>query len=311
LFTGCASIAQQKDPDVVQKSDEVHGQLDPAVVDAPEVEAYLQQVGRRIIDAARELEAEGFEREGQDIKTSAWMFSDDIKFHLVNNPKINAVATGGKHMYIFNGFLQECQSEEELAAVMAHEFGHVYGRHVQRGEQRKEFMSGLRQGVVQAFQGDQATATPDKQMEGEVAGAVVDFGNGLFAPTPTRDEEKHADRLGFAFYVRAGYDPERFADLFQAQLDKGTTDKQGLDAFLNDHPGLRERVVDAQKAAQNLPPDAADWRKPPTASPVKLRKVKEKAAEAVASMPETDALEKAKGLLGAFPSCFSDEDDHD
>src|SRR5438445_11825513 len=67
-------------------------------------------------------------------ESSQWMFSSNMKFHFVNSKTLNAFTTGGEHMYIYNELFQKCKSEDELAAVMAHEYGHVYCRHVQQGE---------------------------------------------------------------------------------------------------------------------------------------------------------------------------------
>src|SRR5205085_11668751 len=62
-----------------------------------------------------------------------WMFSQNMRFHFVNSKTLNAFTTGGEHMYIYNELFQECKSEDELAAVMSHEYAHVYCRHVQKG----------------------------------------------------------------------------------------------------------------------------------------------------------------------------------
>ena len=37
----------------------------------------------------------------------------------------------------------------------------------------------------------------------------------------TRGDEAQADELGFAFYTRAGWDPNHFADFFQQMIDLG------------------------------------------------------------------------------------------
>jgi len=128
---GCAT-----DKQVVSNANQMHSGLEPAVIEDPELSEYIQTVGSRIIDAAKKLskKEESGEHKGDE---SAWMFSKDMKFHFVNSKTLNAFTTGGEHMYIYNELFQQCTSEDELAAVMAHEYGHVYARHVQTAMNRQ------------------------------------------------------------------------------------------------------------------------------------------------------------------------------
>ena len=308
FVAGCFGLSAAKDPEIQQNAATAHEKMEPAIVRAPEVEQYIESVGRRIIQAARELEQEGYMRpKDHNPASTSWMFSDDVKFHLVNSPKINAVTTGYNHMYVFNGFLQGCKSEEELAAVMAHEFAHVYQRHVQKKVQRSQFAGALTQSLAQLVADESADS--GEPMTAEQQQGIQDLGNMGGAPLiagMTSGEEDEADKIGFAFYTRAGWDPEKFADLFQAQIDKGGSAKRD---WLDDHPALKERVENTRKRIAALPPDAPEWRKPPTASQLKFRRVQESAAKAVANMPQSAQLAEAQNMLGAFASCFSDEDD--
>src|SRR5882724_1015260 len=111
-------------------------------MEIPELSTYLQQIGDRVIDAAKDLDAEGYGPATHKKEDNAWMFSNRMKFHLVNSKTLNAFTTGGEHMYIYNALFQACDSEDELAAVMAHEYGHVYCRHVQAGTNRQTWMQG-------------------------------------------------------------------------------------------------------------------------------------------------------------------------
>src|SRR5262245_55640030 len=129
---GCAS-----DKSVISQANQVHDGLKPAVMDDPELTQYLQSVGDRIIASARKLDAKNYGPDSHRSEDSKWMYSQDMKFHFVNSKTLNAFTTGGEHMYIYNELFQQCRSEDELAAVMAHEYGHVYGRHVQKGMNRQ------------------------------------------------------------------------------------------------------------------------------------------------------------------------------
>ena len=92
-------------------------------------------MGDRIAEAARAASSQRLGPEAHFEEDSAWMFSTD-EFHLVSSDQLNAFTTGGSHMYIFAQLLVSCRTEDELAAVMAHEFAHVYCRHVHNGMDR-------------------------------------------------------------------------------------------------------------------------------------------------------------------------------
>src|ERR1041385_7376384 len=138
LSAGCVT-----DNQVISQAQQFHGGLQPAVMDDPELSAYLQQVGDRIISAAKELDAQGYGPPTHRQADSSWMFGSNMKFHFVNSKTLNAFTTGGDHMYIYNELFQQCKSEDELAAVMSHEYGHVYDRHVQKGINRQMGFMGL------------------------------------------------------------------------------------------------------------------------------------------------------------------------
>lgn len=302
---GCAN-----DQGIKAQAQQAHSGLASAVVNEDEVNKYLQDVGGRIVAAARELNQEGYQRP-KDYNTAqdSWMFGNEMKFVLVNNDKVNAVTTGGNYMYVYNGFLQQCRSEEELAAVLSHEFAHVYMRHIHN----KMNAQGLTNfGTLSAMIGGAyATRNQDAQTQEEAAkasGQVAQaFGKEVLNGY-SRDEEGVADKVGFQFYSRAGWDPAKFADVFQAQLDKsgGTPANAAAAGGSTDHPPLEERIANAQKRANELPADASSWKKSAVASSLQFRKVKDRAATAVASMPASDSLTQAQTALGVFSSCFAD-----
>ncbi|HEX2973799.1 MAG TPA: M48 family metalloprotease, partial [Tepidisphaeraceae bacterium] len=123
------------DRSVIDQAQQFNGGIEPAIMKDAELAGYIQQVGDRVIDAAKRTQ------QAQD-PDSQWMFSKNMQFHLVNSKTLNAFTTGGEHMYVYNELFQQCKSEDELAAVVAHEFAHVYGRHVAKGMRRQYYTLG-------------------------------------------------------------------------------------------------------------------------------------------------------------------------
>ncbi len=118
--SGCASDAQ-----VMQAASGMHQQLEPAVIEDPELANYLQSIGERIISSAKDLSQQGYGPKSHKSGESGWMFGDKMKFHFVNSNTMNAFTTGGEHMYIYTELFEQARTEDELAGVMAHEYAHI------------------------------------------------------------------------------------------------------------------------------------------------------------------------------------------
>ena len=301
-LAGCATDRQ-----VIAQAEDAHGELAPAVIEDPQLKGYLQSMGDRIVEAAKEADREhrGPKEHFEKNEENAWMFQQG-EFHLVNSKTLNAFTTGGNHLYIYSELMLQCKSEDELAAVMSHEFAHVYGRHVQQGMDRQYAAMGISAGA-----GLVGLAVGGKEHGAEYGGTalvsaatVTSFLNLGY----TRDDEAEADKWGFDFYAHAGWDPARFGDFFQQLIDKGLD--KGPEA-LSDHPSLASRVEAAKQAAAALPPEAASWRKPPVADGSKFAALQQRAAAIGRSAKGTEALAAAQTLLSAVPSCVTPQDQPD
>lgn len=294
--TGCAS-----DKQVVAQSSQFHSGLQPAVMTDPELDGYINEVGARIVRAAAEVDRErgGKTRDGKD---DAWMFSDKMKFYLVNSKTLNAFTTGGEKMYIYNELLQNARSEDELAAVMSHEYAHVYGHHVQSGMNRQMALM-LGAGALGAA--GYAAGGSEKGSEYAQYGAGVGMLAGQLVNSGfSRESEAEADSLGFDFYVRAGWDPARFGDFFKTMAQK-VGSSQGPD-WMSSHPTLASRVQLAEQRAQKLGTRAAQYRRAPVADARRFQAVQERARRVGQSMPDDQSLENSKQLLQALPrSCLT------
>jgi predicted Zn-dependent protease len=293
---GCTS-----DKAVMAQAQSFNTDLTPAVMNDPQLTQYLQTVGDRIIAAAREMDQQHYGPESHFKESSSWMFSQNMKFHLVNSKTLNAFTTGGEHMYIYNELFQQCKDENELAAVMSHEYGHVYARHVQKGMDRQMGIMGATTGV--GVVGSLLGGDKYNQQYGAAASGLVGATANFIGMGFTRKDESEADKLGFDFYTRAGWDPNRFGAFFQHMIDLG------LDTgseYLSDHPSLKSRVENAKKWAAELPASAKSWQKPPVADAQQFKALQARAKQLGASMPTDQSIANAQKILQAMPrSCLT------
>jgi Zn-dependent protease with chaperone function len=304
LLAGCAATDKQ----VIDQAETIHKDLKPAVMDDPQLEAYFKTIGDRIVAAGLEED-----RAHPDVppthlvkgEGNAWMFKHG-EFHLVNSSTLNAFTTGGDHMYIYNELFQLCRTEEELASVMAHEYGHVYARHVHEGINR----------TTAAFVWSGVVGVGGYLVGGKAHGA--EYGKTAFASaltvgtgvnmSYTEKDEAEADDLGLKFYARAGWDPERFGDFFQQLIDRGFEAKPGVP---RDHPPLSARVAAAKAAAAKLGPEAQAWRRSAIETPIRFAALQRRAAIIGESTPTDVQVQKAQTLLTAVSSCLTPVDQPD
>ncbi len=302
-LAGCVSDAK-----VIDQAEGVHKQLTPQVVTDAELDAYTQRVGDKIVLAAKEMYEAG---ELDDYDVEPWMF-EDVQFHLVASPIPNAFTTGGKHVYLYTELFEGSSSEDAFAGVVGHEFGHIIGRHVHESmrNQQLSMIGAGAAGLVGA-----ALAEDGKRMQtGATVGGIALVGGQMAGLSFGRNNEREADELGFEFYVRAGYDPKKFADFFKAMLsdqqEQGGGGDAGLQGFLSSHPQLSERVRTAEERAAAFPSAAAaEFEAPPVAPDREFAQLQRRsqpltqAAANAARTKQSTAATEALAILSAFPAC--------
>ena len=309
LLAGCVS-----DEQVISQANNLHGELEPAVVSQVqnrELAAYVQAVGDRIVEAAEQMHEAG-ELDGYD--TEDWMFQD-VQFHLVASPQLNAFTTGGKHVYLYSRLFERSDSEDAFAAVVGHEFGHIVGRHVQ-DSMNNQLTAGL---VAAGLVGGTALLSPeeDRNRNTALAGAAAGGGAALGLSYFSRENERDADALGYRFYVRAGYEPGKFADFFEELIAESGGASGGLGDFFASHPNLQERVAAAKERAADTSPRAVEkYARPPIAGGREFARLHDLSQPLTARAAEqgdpggtaTTAFQRAQRILAAFPSCLAPDD---
>lgn len=304
LSIGLMSIGCASDKSVIAQAADSHKQLEPATVKDPQLAEYIQKVGDRVVTSARRVIQENEKYEHVFKEDPQWMF-EDVKFHLVNSETMNAFTTGGQHVYLYSELFRSAKTEDEFAAVVAHEFAHIVGRHVHKGMNRQYAVLGT---AAAAAVGGYALGGDNR---GEIAAAAGGLGlvAGQFVGMGFgRKDENEADVYGFDFYVHAGWDPDRFGDFFQQMVDKGYDTTPEL---ASSHPTLRSRVENAKKMADKWKERNPNWEKmikPDTATPNQFRKLQDRALAVGKSLPNDASLKAALLMFDSFPSCVAPKD---
>jgi predicted Zn-dependent protease len=169
---------------------------------------------------------------------------------VVDNPTINAFAVPGGVIGIHNGAFLYADTEAELASILGHELAHLSQRHFARGVEQQQrtmlpMMAALLGSLVLA-----ATTRGDIGMAGIAATQAAAQQNAL---SFSRENEQEADRVGMETLVKASYDPNAFADMFQNMLAANRFAGRNPPEFLLTHPLTENRVSDARNRARDYP----------------------------------------------------------
>jgi beta-barrel assembly-enhancing protease len=154
----------------------------------------------------------------------------DISYHfaVLDSEDINAFSAPGGYVFVTRGALALCQDESELAGVLAHEVGHVAGKHVLNVLQRDK---SLRAGENEAASHAPGSAYLNK-LSDAVLVKVIDQG---LAPA----DEFDADQRGVTYAYTAGY-PATGLEHFLEGLNQATN--QGAKSFwTRTHPPVDQR----------------------------------------------------------------------
>lgn len=193
------------------------------VSDDPLLTDYLETLGKELIAADRGA-------------------GGQFNFFLIDQPVVNAFAGPGGHIGVYSGLILASETEDELAAVMAHELAHVTQRHLMRSleDQGRLSLPATALMVAAAILGAQVSADAGfAALTGIQAAAIqhqINF---------TRDNEKEADRIGIATLANAGRDPYAMAGFFERLSKTSRSQQNNAPEFLRTHPVNSSRIADA------------------------------------------------------------------
>ena len=168
------------------------------------------------------------------------------KVTILNTPVVNAFALPSGNLYVTRGLLALAGDASEVAAVMAHEIGHVTSHHsALRAEREREA----------AIISKAAEVIQNKQKGEEIRSSQR-----MSVASFSRQQELEADAIGVRVIAHAGYDPYG-ASRFLTALGKSSELRAALYSkkkssmefdILSTHPSTPDRVARAVAAARQI-----------------------------------------------------------
>lgn len=151
----------------------------------------------------------------------------DIYIFISSEP--NAFSLPGQKIAVLSAFLNEARSENEIAAVIAHEMGHMIKR-----DALEAFIQSQGIGIIVGLMSSSGSY-----------GGVAEFVSFMENMSYSRQKEFRADEYGVELLLRAGYSPDGLSS-FLSRMDKMDNGMMGEvikhAEFLSTHPNTEERV---------------------------------------------------------------------
>jgi len=189
--TGSANLVLMSENKEKEIGQEEHEKVlsSQSLFEDEELLAYVTEVGNRVAKVSHRPNLE-------------------YTFNIIDSPDINAFALPAGYVYVNRGLLTFMNSEADLAAVLAHEIGHITARHAVQQQARGALAN------VASTVGGLVTAVATGS---SYVGSQISQVASIWAQTGLsgfgREMELEADQLGAEYLVNAGYDPSAVIDV--------------------------------------------------------------------------------------------------
>lgn len=168
---------------------------------------------------------------------------------ILDSAEVNAVSGPGGFIFVTTGFLKIVPNEEALAAVLAHEVGHIVKGHgLSAISQANLSQALLLLGKQAAESRGGATVSALTSTFGD---SITDIANTILTKGYSRSQEYEADAYGATLLKRSGYNPHGIL----AMLESVESHQHGSagGGWASTHPSPKDRESEVSSAAKAQP----------------------------------------------------------
>lgn len=165
---------------------------------------------------------------------------------ILDSKEVNAFSTSGGHIFVTLGMLNCADSEDALAAVIAHEVAHIQLQHGLKAIKSSRFVTAFEQTANAALtvsKGAELASTMD-DMVGDVFSEMVENGY-------SKDQEFDADSMAVKLMADAGYSPLSITVLLKDMEKLQNGSSKGV---YKTHPTPEKRIKNVNKTLGKLNP---------------------------------------------------------
>ena len=188
------------------------------------LQEYVQSIGRRVL-ARWPVPLKGYR----------------YRFQVVDSDDINAFAVATGYIFMTRGLVESLETDDEVAAILAHEIAHVESRHsyrIWRNAQRAATVAR----IVGLFAGG------TKNVADDIVAAMTSFTAQLFIAGHGRDRERESDLFASYYLNEAGVGDQPLLNSFRKlKFARDARDPfgEGSGGLFATHPHIEERLAKA------------------------------------------------------------------
>lgn len=180
------------------------------LVDDPLIQKRVEDIGKKIASVCDRKEI-------------------DYHFKVLDEEEVNAVSLPGGFIYVNKGLIDKVDNDDELAAVLAHEVGHIVARHSIKKLQAMMGYSILRILTAAIPQGSQIGNAAD------IAFTELMLGY-------SREDELLADQLGARYTKLAGYNSRAMIEFLEKLQEINRRKPLQPKSYFKTHPYVPDRI---------------------------------------------------------------------
>jgi predicted Zn-dependent protease len=158
------------------------------------------------------------------MRGKSWTYTFDI----IDKNEVNAFALPGGPIFFYSGILSKMTTKDQMAGVVGHEIVHVLNQHwaSQYADNTKR-----RLGIL---------AVLTILNAGDTVFDLASVGDALYSLGYSRKHETESDKVGYDIMMRAGYNPNGMAEVFEMLAKEGGG---GGPEWARTHPDANKRVA--------------------------------------------------------------------
>jgi predicted Zn-dependent protease len=166
------------------------------------------------------------------------VFSGEWEVVVFDDAQVNAFALPGGKIGVYTGLLDIAVNQDQVAAVIGHEVGHVIAHHGNERVSQNAVIGTTQEIVNQVLQANEVSNS-----------ALIMSGLGLttqlgVALPFSRAHESEADEIGLDLMAKAGFDPTQSVELWK-NMSKASGGQSQAE-FFSTHPSPETRIEDLQ-----------------------------------------------------------------
>lgn len=166
-------------------------------------------------------------------------------FAVLDTDEVNALACPGGTIFVSKGLLAKATSEDEVAAILAHEIAHVTLRHGLEQIKKANLASAFQYLGSGALQAAGSNSADLQELAKVFDDSVKDVVGALITSGYSREAEAQADQLGRELLGGTGYDPQALTRVLAKMGEVG-----GEGGMFATHPSPADRL---QTLTQPMP----------------------------------------------------------